>query len=100
MGTYRNLQGQSPFLINSSLDYKNENGLRAGLFFNMQGKTLEVVGTGFAPDVYTQPYESLNLNMSKSYGKNQNKTVTIKVENILDNKKESFHLENKEQRFH
>ena len=110
LGTYRNLQGQSPFLINSSLDYKNENGLRAGLFFNMQGKTLEVVGTGFAPDVYTQPYESLNLNLSKSYGKNQNKTVTIKVENILDSKKESFyesfkaenesfHLENKEQRF-
>ena len=91
LGTYRNLQGQSPFLINSSLDYKNENGLRAGLFFNMQGKTLEVVGTGFAPDVYTQPYESLNLNLSKSYGKNQNKTVTIKVENILDNKKESFY---------
>ena len=91
LGTYRNLQGQSPFLINSSLDYKNENGLRAGLFFNMQGKTLEVVGTGFAPDVYTQPYESLNLNMSKSYGKNQNKTVTIKVENILDSKKESFY---------
>ena len=91
LGTYRNLQGQSPFLINSSLDYKNENGLRAGLFFNMQGKTLEVVGTGFAPDVYTQPYESLNLNLSKSYGKNQNKTVTIKVENILDSKKESFY---------
>ena len=91
LGTYRNLQGQSPFLINSSLDYKNENGLRAGLFFNMQGKTLEVVGTGFAPDVYTQPYESLNLNMSKSYGKNQNKTVTIKVENILESKKESYY---------
>jgi hypothetical protein len=29
--------------------------------------------------------------MSKSYGKNQNKTVTIKVENILDSKKESFY---------
>lgn len=91
LGTYRNLQGQSPFLINSSLDYKSENGLRAGLFFNIQGKTLEVVGTGFAPDVYTQPFESLNLNLSKSFGENQNKSLTIKVENILDSKKESFY---------
>ena len=91
LGTYRNLQGQSPFLINSSLDYKNENGLRAGLFFNMQGKTLEVVGTGFSPDVYTQSFKSLNLNLSKSFGKNQNKTVNLKVENILESKKESYY---------
>ena len=91
LGEYRNLQGQSPFLINSSLDYKNENGFNAGLFFNMQGKTLEVVGTGFAPDVYTHPFKSLNLNLSKLFGENKNKTVTVKIENLLDSKKESFY---------
>ena len=91
LGEYRNLQGQSPFLINSSLDYKNENGVNAGLFFNMQGKTLEVVGTGFAPDVYTHPFKSLNLNLSKLFGENKNKTVTVKIENLLDSKKESFY---------
>jgi outer membrane receptor protein involved in Fe transport len=99
LGNYRRLQGQSPYLINSSLDYKNENGLNAGLFFNIQGKTLEVVGTGFAPDVYTQPFESLNLNLSKSLGENQNKIITVKIENILDSKKqsvyESFRAEDK-----
>ena len=91
LGNYRRLQGQSPYLINSSLDYKNENGLNAGLFFNIQGKTLEVVGTGFAPDVYTQPFESLNLNLSKSLGENQNKIITVKIENILDSKKQSVY---------
>ena len=74
------------------LDYKNENGLNAGLFFNIQGKTLEVVGTGFAPDVYTQPFESLNLNLSKSLGENQNKIMTVKIENILDSKKQSVYV--------
>ncbi|RCL68363.1 MAG: TonB-dependent receptor [Cryomorphaceae bacterium] len=92
LGDYRNLQGQSPFLINSSIDYNDgKNGLKAGLFFNMQGETLEVVGTGFAPDVYTKPFESLNLNLSKTFGEKQNKTVTIKIENLLDSKKESFY---------
>ncbi|MFL2636803.1 MAG: outer membrane beta-barrel protein [Flavobacteriaceae bacterium] len=92
LGDYRNLQGQSPFLINSSIDYNDgKNGLKAGIFFNMQGETLEVVGTGFAPDVYTKPFESLNLNLSKTFGEKQNKTVTIKIENLLDSKKESFY---------
>ena len=92
LGDYRNLQGQSPFLINSSIDYNDgKNGLKAGLFFNMQGETLEVVGTGFAPDVYTKSFESLNLNLSKTFGEKQNKTVTIKIENLLDSKKESFY---------
>ncbi|MDA0757182.1 MAG: TonB-dependent receptor [Bacteroidetes bacterium] len=91
LGTYRRLQGQSPYLINSSIDYKDENGLITGLFFNMQGKTLEVVGTGFAPDVYTQPFESLNFNLSKKIGENKNKTFTVKIENLLDSKKESYY---------
>ena len=91
LGTYRRLQGQSPYLINSSIDYKDENGLITGLFFNMQGKTLEVVGTGFAPDVYTQPFESLNFNLSKKIGENKNKTFTVKIENLLYSKKESYY---------
>ena len=57
----------------------------------MQGKTLEVVGTGFAPDVYTHPFKSLNLNLSKLFGDNKNKTLTVKIENLLDSKKESFY---------
>lgn len=91
LGTYRRLQGQSPYLINSSIDYKDENGLITGLFFNMQGKTLEVVGTGFAPDVYTHPFESLNFNLTKKIGENKNKTFTVKIENLLDSKKESYY---------
>ena len=56
----------------------------------MHGETLEVVGNRFAPDVYKHPVKSLNLTVSKVFGENKNKTVTVKIENLLDSKKESF----------
>ena len=65
----RPLQGQSPYLVNVGLDYNAPlKGIQAGLFYNVQGKTLEVVGTGFYPDVYSMPFHSLNFNLNKSLG--------------------------------
>ena len=88
----RQLQGQSPFLINAGLDYSNdEKGFRAGLFYNVQGKTLEVVGNGFVPDVYTQPFHSLNFTLNKTFGENKKSAIDIKVNNILGDERESFY---------
>lgn len=86
----RNLQGQSPFLINTSLNYSNSDiGLQTGLFFNMQGKTLEVVGLGGVPDVFTKPFESLNFTLNKAFGENKKSSIDIKVTNILGAERES-----------
>ncbi len=86
----RNLQGQSPFLINAGFDYDNdEKGFRAGLFYNVQGKTLEVVGTGFVPDVYTKSFHSLNFTLNKAFGETKNSAIDLKVSNILGSKRES-----------
>lgn len=86
----RNLQGQSPFLINTSLNYVNSDlGLQTGLFFNMQGKTLEVVGLGGIPDVFTKPFESLNFTLSKAFGENKKSSIDLKVSNILGAERES-----------
>ena len=53
MGDYRTLQGQAPYLINSGISYTNpDKGIQTGIFYNVQGKTLEIVGDGFRPDVY------------------------------------------------
>ena len=41
----RPLQGQSPYLVNFGIDYTNDNGWNAGLFYNVQGKTLQIVGS-------------------------------------------------------
>ncbi|MGJ8591762.1 MAG: TonB-dependent receptor domain-containing protein [Aquaticitalea sp.] len=86
----RELQGQSPFLVNAGLNYNNQNlGFETGLFYNVQGKTLEVVGFGKNPDVYVQPFNSLNFNLSKTFGKEKKSSVNIKVDNILDAERES-----------
>ncbi|SDD59409.1 TonB-dependent receptor [Pricia antarctica] len=90
LGNDRELQGQSPFLINAGLNYQGqENRLQMGLFYNVQGKTLQVVGNGFVPDVYTMPYNNLNFNLTKSFGENQNQNIILKVGNILKDDVES-----------
>jgi outer membrane receptor for ferrienterochelin and colicin len=90
IGKKREMQGQAPFLINSSLNYTNQDlGLQTGLFFNIQGRTLEVVGLGGIPDVFTKPFESLNFTLNKSFGENKNSSIDIKVSNILSAEKES-----------
>ena len=90
--TKRDLQGQSPFLLNLGLDYNNSDiGLQTGLFYNVQGKTLEVVGTGIVPDVYTQPFHSLNFTLNKAFGSNRKSSIEIKINNLLNDKKESYY---------
>ena len=89
LGDSRPLQGQSPYLVNAGVDYNNiEKGFRGGLYFNVQGKTLEVVGDGFYPDVYTMPFNSLNLNLSKQF--KNNTSLTLRIRNILNDERESL----------
>ncbi len=88
----RVLQGQSPFLVNAGLNYNNQTiGLETGLFYNVQGKTLEVVGFGKNPDVFVRPFNSLNFNLSKTFGKDKKSAVSIKVDNMLDEKRQSLY---------
>jgi TonB-dependent receptor len=88
----RELQGQSPYLINAGLNYSDsKNGLQTGLFFNVQGKTLEVVGTGIVPDVYTMPFSSLNFTFDKKIGNKKKSTIDVKVSNILNSKRKSVY---------
>ena len=91
LGTYRNLQGQAPFLINAGVNYANpDKGIQTGIFYNVQGRTLEVVGTGFRPDVYTIPFHSLNFNFNKTIGKDRRSTINFRANNILGDVKESM----------
>ena len=86
----RNLQGQAPFLLNFGLDYNNSDaGLQTGLFFNVQGETLQVVGIGLVPDVYTKPFNSLNFTFNKAFGANKKSSIDFKVSNILNSDRKS-----------
>jgi hypothetical protein len=91
---YRVMAGQAPTIINSGLAFNGAengfwNGFEAGLYYNVQGLTLQYVGIADRPDIYTLPFHSLNFNASKSLGKDKRTQIGFKIENILDDKKES-----------
>ncbi len=89
---YRPLQGQSPYLINIGLNYKDEiSGWQGGVFYNTQGKTLQIVGAGDVADVYTLPFHNVKLNISKAFGKNKNSSISLKFDNLLDDDVESVY---------
>lgn len=91
---YRDMAGQSPFIINCGLSYNGGetgfwDGFEAGLFYNVQGKTLQFVGMVDRPDIYATPYHSLNFNSNKSLGSDNRFQIGVKVENLLNDTKES-----------
>jgi hypothetical protein len=93
---YRAMAGQSPLLINAGFFYNgtNEgilNGFEAGIYYNVQGKTLQYVGIADRPDIYVEPFHSLNLNASKTIGKSKKMQLGIKLENILNDEKASIY---------
>jgi TonB-dependent receptor len=88
---YRVMSGQAPYIINAGIGYqKNEIGLDAGLFYNVKGETLVVVSNGLNPDVFSEPFHSLNFNMNKRFGVEQNLSLGVKVSNILNDVREEF----------
>lgn len=85
----RQMAGQAPFLINAGFQYDNTAiGLDAGLFYNLKGETLTVVGGGLFPDVYTEPFHNLRFNLNKSLGDEQQTSVNLSVSNILNDRRE------------
>lgn len=87
---YRDMAGQSPYLINAGFSYNSEeNGFEAGLYYNVQGKTLQFVGIVDRPDIYSNPFHSLNFNANKTFGQEKRFQAGLKIENILNDKNES-----------
>jgi hypothetical protein len=88
----RNMAGQSPYVINGGLIYsKREIGLDVGVFYNVKGRTLEIVGIGLSPDVYTEPFHSLNMSLNYKFGEDQRASIDFKASNILNDRVESFY---------
>ena len=81
----RPMQGQSPYMINVGLNYNNpKKGWQGGLFYNVQGEKLYIVGVADNPDVYEVPFHSLNFNLLKSFGDERQYQMGLAVSNILD----------------
>ena len=81
----RPMQGQSPYMVNVGLNYNNpKQGWQGGLFYNVQGEKLYIVGVADNPDVYEVPFHSLNFNLLKSFGEERQYQLGFAVSNILD----------------
>jgi hypothetical protein len=85
----RDMAGQAPFLINTGLAYQGQNnGLEAGVFYNVQGATLNYVGFGNRTDTYSVPFHSVNLNVNKSFGTEERMQAGFGIDNLLNDKRE------------
>ena len=80
----REMAGQAPYIINGGLQYNNP-ALRfdAGLFYNVSGETLTVVGGGLFPDVYLKSFNNLKFNANKQIGQGDKATINFSISNLL-----------------
>jgi TonB-dependent receptor len=95
----RQMAGQSPFVVNCGIMFTNkESEIQSGLFYNVKGPTLYIVGAGLFPDIYTDPFHSLNFSINKKIGKDKRSKIDFKVSNLLGdnnyNYYSSFEAEN------
>lgn len=85
----REMAGQAPYIINAGLVYSDsEKGFDAGIYYNVKGSTLTVVGGGLFPDVYSDPFNALKFSLNKSFG--EKVSLSFEVDNILNDRNEEF----------
>jgi len=88
----RQMAGQAPYIVNAGFSYDDiEKGRSAGLFYNVKGRTLTIVGSGLAPDIYSEPFHSLNFTFNQTFGKDKKSAINIKVSNILNDVREELY---------
>ncbi|MEP5611855.1 MAG: TonB-dependent receptor [Cyclobacteriaceae bacterium] len=84
----RPMQGQAPYLINAGINYAPfDSDWEGGLYYNVQGRRISIVGIGAAADVYDVPFHSLNFSVKKEFGKQKNQQLSFQVNNILDSER-------------
>ncbi|MEJ6598983.1 MAG: carboxypeptidase-like regulatory domain-containing protein [Crocinitomicaceae bacterium] len=83
IGNFRPMNGQSPFMVNAFLTYKDTLGWTVNLSYNVQGKKLAIIGIESLPDVYEQSFHSLYFKASKTFGSNGNWTGSLTANNLL-----------------
>jgi len=79
----RPMNGQSPYIINAMLTYElPETGWEASLVYNVTGPKLMINVKGGTPDIYEQPFHSLNFILRKRV--NKHFVLSLKAQNLLN----------------
>lgn len=80
--TTRPFEGQSPFIVNTSLSYANPaTGLNAVISFNALGDRLKIIGRDINPDIYTRGRNQLDLSVSQKFG---DLVIRFSAKNLLN----------------
>jgi TonB-dependent receptor len=88
----RPMGGQSPYLLNAYLNYTSVDGrMNANVSYNVQGESLLIIGVGAVPDVYSQPFHSLNFNSYRNFGTDQKHRISVGVSNILKSERKDVY---------
>jgi hypothetical protein len=63
--TERPLQGQSPYLVNSGLQYDTKKGTGVSLLYNRVGQRLVLVGNSDFGDIYERPRDLIDIQITQ-----------------------------------
>ena len=79
----RQLQGQSPYLVNAGIYYQNqEAGMSVNLMFNRIGERIAYVGDVNNPHIWEMPFNSLDLSIDIKLARNL--VLKTGIRNLLD----------------
>ncbi len=78
----RQLYGQSPFVVNTSIYYDNFKKTKVNLSFNIQGPRLALVIRGATPDVFEQARPNLNFSIVQKISPRA--SFTVRANNLLN----------------
>lgn len=88
----RQMQGQSPYIINAFLNYSNtDKTWEANLSYNVQGPSLAIVGIGLNPNVFTSSYHDMSFKITKGIGIENRIRVSVGANNLLNSTKEKVY---------
>ncbi|MFN3918103.1 MAG: carboxypeptidase-like regulatory domain-containing protein [Flavobacteriales bacterium] len=66
----RPLQGQSPYIVNTGIFYKNEkHKYSVNVLYNVIGERIFIIGFDAYPDIYEMPRNVIDINIAKTFKK-------------------------------
>lgn len=95
----RELQGQSPYIVNLDFTYMNwDIGTSINLHYNIFGERLSKVTTGIIPDIYELPQPQLDLTINQEIF--ETLSAKLSVKNLLDSEYKEVYRFNGEDYVH
>jgi TonB-dependent receptor len=87
----REMAGQAPYIINGGLSWMSKaKRFEGGVYYNVQGATLQFVGYANRADIISVPFHSLNFSASGKFGYKNRMNLGVQVSNLLNDKRESI----------